>query len=150
MFRRFGVLVVVAVMLTFVLSACGDEKAEIPTYSGATAVTVPDSFKSQFSTTGVKNGNVAAYKSADDATKVKSGLSDGFKKNGWDDKTSDLTASMGDSLKQIEAIGAFAIGFQKGSKAAAVIGLPGTVAEPLGLTGVGEKDTVYLIISGDK
>lgn len=150
MFRRFGILIVVAMMLTFVLAACGDEKAEVPTYSGASSITVPDSLKAQFSTTGVKNGSVTAYKSADDGAKVKSGLTDGFKKNGWDDKTSSLTASMGDSLKQMEAIGAFAIGFEKGSKAAAVIGLPGSVGGALGLTGVGEKDTVYLIISGDK
>jgi hypothetical protein len=150
MFRRAGLLMVLVLVMSVFLAACGDETATIPTYSGASAVTLPDTIKSQFTASAgsVKNPKVEAFKSSDEAAKIKSGLVDGFKKNGWTDKTDEAMKSAGDSFKQLEGMGAFVIGFEKGSSAAVVMGLPGSLAGALSISGVEQKDTLYMVFSG--
>src|SRR4051812_36340662 len=120
MTKRFPLLLVCAVLLSLVLVACGDETAPVPAYSGGSSITVPDSVKSQFSSSvnQFNNGTVEAYKTTDDIPKVKSGFESNFKSAGWDDKTS--TYSGGTDLSQLTSLGMFVIGYQKGNKAAVI------------------------------
>ncbi|MEI7554642.1 hypothetical protein [Candidatus Chlorohelix sp.] len=147
MFKKLGLMIIVVLMMTIALVACGDEAAVVPTYSGASTVTLPDSLKTQMETSmgaNVKNAKIEAFKTSDDAAKVKTSLADGFKKNGWDDKSKDL----GDTTTQMDSIGAFAMLYQKGTSAAGVIGFPGAIAGAMGFAGATDKDTVYIIASG--
>ena len=154
MFKRFLPALAVLLVLSVALVACGDETAAVPTYSGATTVTVPTDFSNQISSglnSGkLKNAKIEAYKTADEAAKLKSGLSDGFTKGGWNDATKTLLgASGGDSLKVFEQSGGFILGYEKGNKAAAVMAFPGQIASAIGFTGVGAQDVVYLVMSGN-
>ncbi len=154
MFKRFLPGLVVALLLSTLLVACGDETATVPTYTGASTVTVPDDFSKSI-TSGLKDGKlknpkVEAFKSTDAASKVKSGLTDGFSKGGWSDKTSDLTKELGgDNLKVFEQAGGFVLGYEKGNKAAAVLGFPGAIASGIGFKDIGANDTVYMVLSGN-
>ena len=153
MFKRFLPALAVLLVLSVALVACGDETAAVPTYSGATTVTVPTDFSTQISSglnnSKLKNAKIEAYKTADEAAKVKSGLADGFSKGGWNDATSTLLGSGGDSLKVFEQSGGFILGYEKGNKAAAVMAFPGQIASAIGFTGVGAQDVVYLVMSGN-
>ena len=151
MFRRFVCLLMLSMMLSTLLVACGD--AVIPTYSGATSVTVPAAISSSFQTSagsGVKNATVTGFASTDAPDKVKSFFVDNFKKNGWDDKSSD--SSIVDGNKQISASvpGANISLFQKDDKAAGVFVIPGNFASTLGISGVADSGTLYMIFSGQK
>jgi hypothetical protein len=139
-------------LLGLVLTACGDEKAEVPTYSGATAVTVPDSVKSQFTNTGndkIRNPKVEAFKTADSVDKIKTGIASGFSKGGWSDKLNSLGANERDSLKTIESIGASVLYYEKGNKGAIVMILPGTIAPGLQIQGVSASENLIMSISGN-
>jgi hypothetical protein len=141
-------LFVIAILLSSILVACGDDKAVIPTYSGATSVPVPDAFKSTLTglESSVTSPNAAAYKSSDAIDKVKSGLADGFKSNGWDDASSQL----GDTASSLSALGSgtFLTAYAKGNNFAVVFGVPGS--DVVRLMGFDAKDgeTVFLIVSG--
>jgi hypothetical protein len=153
MFKRFLPVLAVLLLLSAALVACGDETAAVPTYTGATSVTVPSSFSSQISaglqSSKLKNAKIEAYKTSDEASKVKSGLVDGFSKGGWNDATGTLLGSGGDSLKAFDGVGGFILGYEKGNKAAAIMGFPGQLASAVGFTDVGDKDIVYLVMSGN-
>jgi ABC-type uncharacterized transport system auxiliary subunit len=137
-------------MLPLFLVACGDEAAPVPTYTGSTSVTVPDTVKTQFSSAiqGIKNATVEAYKTSDATDKVKTSFDNSFKSGGWEDKTgSFLKDSDAQTFKQL---GMFIVGYQKGNKGAVVMGFPGgTVASALGFTGIADNETGYLVISGN-
>ncbi len=155
MFRRFAPVLVIVMVLSLALVACGDEKAAtnpdaIPSYTGATTVTVPAVLKTQIDTgikDQVKSAKYDFFKTADTGTKVKTFFSDNLAKNGWKDMTGALKM---DDLKQMEAMGVFALGYEKGTKAVAIVGFPGTLSALMGLDGVGENDTLYMVISGEK
>ncbi len=147
MFRRFAPLFAIVMILSLVLVACGDEKATVPSYAGATTVTLPASLQPVADSlkTSVKESSVTAFKSADAPDKVKSGFADQFKKDGWEDKASTLGAD----TKSLEATGAFILLYQKGSgNAAAVVGFPAQVASALGVTDVAANGSLYIVISG--
>jgi hypothetical protein len=91
----------------------------------------------------VPNGTFAAYKSSDKSDKIKSSVADSFKKAGWDDQSSKLSAAAG----PLEQQGMFVLFFQKGTKVAQVIGYPGKIAAPLGAS-VTDSDTLLLVVSG--
>ncbi len=151
MFKRFVPLMLVSLLLAMFLVACGDDATSdnVPSYSGATSITMNASSKSAFegSLTGqVKSAKVDYLKTSDDMNKVKSFYTDSMKKNGWTDKANEL----GDTSKQMEAVGAFVLGWEKGSKAAVVMGLPGSISGAMGFDGVGANDTVLLVITGSK
>lgn len=139
-------------LLGLVLTACGDEKAEVPTYSGATALTVPDSVKSQFTSAGtdkIRNPKVDAFKTTDSVDKIKADMASAFSKAGWSDKLNSLEAKDRDSLKTLETAGAAVLYYEKGNKGAVVMVLPGMIGGALGLTGVGASDNVIMSISGN-
>jgi len=154
MFKRslpaLATLLVVSVMLV----ACGDETAAVPTYTGATNVNVPNDFSTQISSSlqsnKLKNAKIEAFKTSDDTTKIKSDLVNGFNKGGWNDATSTLLgASSGDVFKTFDQTGGFILGYEKGNKAAAVMAFPGQLASGIGFKDVGDKDVVYLVMSGN-
>jgi ABC-type uncharacterized transport system auxiliary subunit len=154
MFKRFLPALAALLVVSVMLVACGDETAAVPTYTGATSVTVPTDFSTQISSglqsSKLKNAKIEAYKTSDDATKVKSGLVDGFSKGGWNDATSTLLgASGGDALKAFDQTGGFILGYETGNKAAAVMAFPGQLASAVGFQDVGDKDVVYLVMSGN-
>ncbi len=146
--KRIVSLFIMALLTSVLLVACGGD-ATVPTYTGGTSVTMPDALKTQF-TSGikdVKNAKVEAYKTGDDTNKVKSFFTDNFSKNGWDDKTSEMGADAAKSLDQLKG---FVVGYQKDNKAAIIMGLPGSAASLIGFTGVTDKDTLYMVFTGEK
>ncbi len=151
MFKRFLPLVMLSLLLSVVLAACGnDAPPTIPTYSGATTVTIPDAVRTQFtgSVKDVKDVKLEGYKTSDGLPAVKTYFSDKFKNDGWTDKTGEFTKDGG--LKDAEALGLFVLGFEKGSSAAVVMGLPNALAAAFQITGVGPSDSLYLIFTGNK
>ncbi|MDB5079903.1 MAG: hypothetical protein JWP00_1827 [Chloroflexi bacterium] len=150
MTKRLPLMIVFAVLLSLVLVACGDEAAPVPTYTGATSLATPDSFKSQMTTSmkDVKNASVESFKTSDDLTKVKSGFESSFKGAGWSDQTAKY--SSGSDLKPLTDAGVFFVGYQKGNKAAVIMGIPGPIAKAMGYTGVSDTENAYLVISGNE
>ncbi len=117
-------------------------------YPGATEVPVSDLFTTTFddSLAGSVNGAVyKSYKTADDNTKIKNYYIDYFKKQGWTDQS----ALLGAAGSQFEALGGFFVFYEKGGSVAAILTLPGSLSGSLGFTGVGPKDTLILVITGD-
>ena len=147
MYKRIVPLVMLSLMLSLMLVACGGE-AVVPTYSGGTAVTLSDQTKNQFTSSlqGTKNAKLEAYKTSDDPAKVKSFFTDGFSKNGWNDKSGDIK----DAAQSLEQLKGFMIGYEKDNKAAVVLGLPGSTGSAFGITGANPTDTIYMVITGDK
>src|SRR5947199_9553650 len=84
MFRRIIPVFAIALVLSLVLAACGEE-ATVPSYSGATSLTVPDTLKTQFraSVKDAKNIKLDAYKTGDETGKAKAFFTDNFKQNDW-------------------------------------------------------------------
>lgn len=147
MYKRIVPVVILSLMLSLMLVACGGD-ATVPSYSGATSVTISDQIKSQFTSnvSGVKNAKLEAFKTSDDSTKVKSYFTDNFSKNGWNDKSGDLQ----DAAKSIEQLKGFMIGYEKDNKAAVILGLPGSTGSAIGVTGAAATDTIYMVITGEK
>jgi ABC-type uncharacterized transport system auxiliary subunit len=150
MVRRVVPIFVVGMLLSLVLVACGDEAAPVPTYTGATSITVPDSVKTQFGTAiqSIKNASFEAYKTSDKPEQVKTGFANNFKSAGWTDKTGDFLKP--DDAQTIQQTGMFVIGYQKGNKGAVVLGFPGgTIASALGFTGISDSESGFIVISGN-
>ncbi len=144
MYKRIVPLLAIGLLMSLMLVACGE--ANIPTYTGGTAVSLNDSVKSAFTTSNVKNSKIEAFKTSDSVDKVKSGFTDSFSKDGWSNKVSEV-----DTLtKTLEPLKGFALAYEKNGKAAVVMGFPGSAAPALGIEGVGASDTVYMILSGEK
>lgn len=150
MFRRLTMLFVFGLALSLMLVACGDEAAPVPTYTGSTSITAPDSLKSQFtgSFQGIKNATLESFKTGDELTKVKSGFETSFKNGGWKDGLSKYAKA--DDLKTIESAGMFVLAYEKGNKGAVIMGMPGTVANAVGFTGIKDNETVYVVMSGNE
>jgi hypothetical protein len=154
MFKRGLPVFAALLVLSVALVACGDETAAVPTYTGATSVTVPSDFSTQLSSnlqsSKLKNAKIEAFKTVDDASKVRASLTDGFSKGGWNDATSALLGGTGDdSLKVFDRTGGFILGYEKGNKATAIMAFPGQIALGMGFKDVGDKDVVYLVMSGN-
>jgi ABC-type uncharacterized transport system auxiliary subunit len=149
MFRRLAPLFLIAILLTAFLSACGDEKTPVPSYAGATTVTVPDQLKSSFTSSvkDIKNAQIEAYKTTDSTDKVKGFFTDSFSKGGWTDKTSQFLKP--EDAKSFEQLGAFIVGYDKGNKGAVIMGFPGSVSSMMGFSGVSDQETIYMVISGN-
>jgi hypothetical protein len=147
--KRLPLVIVIAVLLSLALVACGDEAASVPAYTGATSITVPDSVKSQFTASmkDIKNTSVEAYKTTDDIPKVKSGFEGNFKSAGWSDQTAKYAG--GTDLKPLTDAGMFIIGYQKGNKGAVIFGVPSALAGPVGFSGLNAGENVYMVISGN-
>jgi hypothetical protein len=114
---------------------------DLPAIAGASTATVPSTLQTALDgyKTSVPNGKVEAFKVSSQAAKVKTDLQSGFKGKGWEDKTATLPAQATAALEQS---GGFYLVFQKGTKAAAVVGYPGAMA------GLGANDIIYFVISG--
>ncbi len=154
MVRRGSLTLILIIALAFLLTACGEAaKNEVELgftpYQGAAALEVPTTFKSEMdvSLKNIKDGHYDAYKTGDGLNKVKSYYADGFKKNGWEDKTSEIT-SKNKSITELP--GSFAMLFQKGNEAAAIMGFGGEQAKGLGFGGVGTGDTFFLVLKGKR
>ncbi|NWJ49021.1 MAG: serine/threonine protein kinase [Chloroflexi bacterium] len=117
-------------------------------YPGAATLDIPDVLLSDLgdSFSQLQNGKVEAYKTLDDANKVKDYYVNSLSKGGWQDQTDQL--NMGSSLTTLESLGAFVLGYQKGTDAVAIMSLPGSLGGALGFTNVGQKDTLILVITG--
>lgn len=119
--------------------------ADIPTYPGASVITLPDTIKNQFMTSvgsSVKNPQVGAFTTADDGTKIKAYYTDYFTKNGW----KDLSASLGAATSQLDQLGGFYLIYSKDKSVFVVLGLPGSAAAGLGATGVSVPATGSLVL----
>lgn len=153
--KRIAFLLGLFLLGSVMLAACGDEKAEVPKYAGATALTVPATIQTQFSNAfssdaKFRNSKVEAYKSADAPDKIKTGLVDAFSKEGWQDILNDVRKSGGEeAIKTFESMGGFIISYAKGNKGAVAMSFPGAAAGPLGFTDVGANDTIFLVVSGN-
>lgn len=144
MFRRSLALLFLVLALSSLLVACGD--AVVPTYSNATAVALPDSFKTMsdaFSGT-FNNATITTYKTTDDVNTVKTNLDSGFKNNGW----SSTSNASDDSKLTAYGAGAFVTGYQKDDSGAIVLGLPGSDTTRAVGFDVQNGQTVYMVISG--
>ncbi len=148
MFRRCIPLFLILLTLTLVLAACGDEKVTVPTYPGATSVTLPDSVIQTWKAglTNLQNVKVETYKTGDELAKVKDTFASGFQKDGWTDKNSDPKVTSG--VADMAAAGVFSIYYIKGNTAVAVLGMPGSLMTPAGVPGLSDSDTLIVVFSG--
>ncbi len=151
MFRRFMSLMLVLVVLSAFLVACGDDNSPLPTYAGATSVTNPDATKSisDVFTSSNKDAKVTSFTTADAPDKVKSFFTDNFKKNGWNDKSGDK--SIADSSTQLSGVmnGAFVQAFEKGNHKAVIVAFPGASASLLGYQNVADTGTAYMVVDAN-
>lgn len=132
---------------TTAASGNGAATSGTPSVAGATAISpLPEALKqaAQAYSAGVPNGKLEAFKVGDAASKVKTSVTDSFKKDGWSVQTATIPAS---ATAPLESQGYFFLYFLKGGKVATVVGYPGTVASALGAS-VGANDTLYLLITG--
>jgi hypothetical protein len=109
---------------------------QIPPYSDATILTVPDTFKSQFAAqvaSTLKNPQVAAQATTDSADKVKAFYTDYLTKNGWQDASA-LLGGAASQYKAIEQAGGFFLVYSKGTQVFMVLGLPSSTASAIGFT----------------
>lgn len=151
MFRRVVPFFVAAMLLSLVLVACGDEAAPVPSLTGSTSITVPETVKTQFASTvkGLKNPTFEAYKNSGNVATVKTNFTDNFSKNGWEDKAKSYLSDS--DAKTIEQVGMFVLGYQKGNKGAVIMGFPGgPVAEALGFKDISSTESGYIVISGNQ
>jgi|GEM_PF-1833015 len=154
MVRRGSLTFILVFILAFLMTACGSTaKGEVELgfnpYQGAAMLEVPATFKSEMdiSLKSIKESRYEAYKTGDEINKVKSYYADSFKKNGWEDKTSEMTAKS----QGITALpGSFAMLFQKGNEAAAILAFSGEQAKGMGFDGVGAGDTFFLVLKGKR
>jgi len=148
--KRLAILLAISGLLSLFLVACGDETAAVPGYSGATAVTLSDSVKSQMSgsLSQIKNPTIEGFKTTDDTSKIKSTYDSSFKSAGWDDKGSEFTGN--DTIKQLTDLGVIVLGYQKGNKAAIIMAFPNAFAAPLGFTGLNTNENAIMVISGNQ
>lgn len=147
---RLTGLIIIPILLTIFLAACGDETTSVPTYTGATTVTLSDSLKSKMTSnlTQVKNPAIEGYKTTDDVSKIKSTFDNSFKSAGWEDKSSEFLS--GDNIKQLTRAGITASSYQKGDKTAIVMAFPNNVAAPVGFSGLNNNENAIMVISGSR
>ncbi|MEI7554854.1 serine/threonine-protein kinase [Candidatus Chlorohelix sp.] len=117
-------------------------------YPGADALDIPDILQAQLSDSfaQLQNGKVEAYKTLDDASKIKDYYVNSLSKGGWQDQTDQM--NMDSSVTTLESMGAFVLGYQKGTSAVAIMSLPGSLGVAFGFTNVTQKDTLILVITG--
>jgi hypothetical protein len=142
--------------MSMVLAACGGSDtaaAVLPSYSGATSVTVSDALNTNFTSSvpsGTKNPKMVAYSTADTPDKVKSYFVDNFKKNGWDDKSSDPIVTTQNQQLESSIPGASAVAYTNGNNKASVLIFPGSAASLFQLSGVNATGTLFLVITGQQ
>ncbi len=121
----------------------------IPTYSGATAITVPEAIKSDPGDLAkkLKNTNFTAFKTADDSSKVKASFLSSFSGAGWtdiSDKEFPATAT-----QQMTQLGITPLAFQKGNQTATLtLYTAGDVTKAMGFNDV-TSGTLYIVVAGD-
>lgn len=119
--------------------------AGVPPYPGGSVVELPDTIKTQFTSSvgsSVKNPQIGAFTTADDGTKVKAYYTDYFTKNGW----KDAAALVGAAATQFDSLGGFYLLYTKDKSVFVVIGLPGSAAAALGGSGMSVPSTGSLVL----
>jgi len=119
-------------------------------YTGATAIQLPDTLKSTLLSglSAAKNATLDGYKASDAPATVKTTLQSSYAAGGWTDATAAFTGAS-DALTQIGP-DAFFIAYTRDNKLSFVLGFSGATASALGITGVDANGTVYIIGSGEK
>jgi len=124
--------------------------ADIPVYTGATELTLPDAITSQFASSvgsSVKNAKVQAYKVSDSPDAVTTFFKSGFTSGGWTDLSAQVPAS---STAALSGTGLTLIGpFAKAPNVAVVMVGSGALFATAGVPGVTSSDTVYLVFQGN-
>jgi hypothetical protein len=125
-------------------------KGEIPTYTNATPISAPPDFlKDSFENSDkYQKMTVSAYKTKDSSAQVKTFFSSGFKNNGWVEIPIEQTQ---DTVKAVESIGGFYLGYSYANKTAALLGIPSIYASQLKLDvgATGPDDFVFIVISAE-
>jgi ABC-type uncharacterized transport system auxiliary subunit len=147
--KRLACLLVIATLLSLFLAACGDEEAAVPTYPGATSITLADSVRTQFTTglANVKNASVNGFKTSDDIARIKSTFDSNFKSAGWSDVSSQLANQP--NVKAFNDAGGFVVGYSKGNKSATVMAVPNQYAEGSGISGLNANENAFIVVSGN-
>ncbi len=121
----------------------------IPTYSGATAITVPEAIKSDPGDTAkkLKNTNFTAFTTADESSKVKASFLNSFSGAGWTDiSDKEFPATV---TQQMTLLGITPLAFQKGNQTATLtLYTAGDVTKAMGFNDV-TSGTLYIVIAGD-
>lgn len=123
---------------------------DIPPYTGATVLQVPDALKTQYTSSlsnAVTNPQAGAFATADSGDKVKTFYQNYFSTNGWTDLSS-IATSLNSSLT---ALNGFALAYFKGQTVVVMLGLPSSTASALGFTDttIPANGTVALFFSGE-
>lgn len=119
-------------------------------YAGATSVQLPDVLQATLISglSAAKNASLNGFKSGDGTTTVKAGLQSSYTAGGWTDATA-IFPGASDALSQIGP-DAFFIAYTKDNRLSFVLGMSGSTAAALGVTGADAKGTVYILGSGEK
>ncbi|HEX2911601.1 MAG TPA: hypothetical protein VH186_12395 [Chloroflexia bacterium] len=140
-----GLVVILGILAAVLVKS---EPGIIPDYPGATALTTSQTLKDAFTSTlkDSKNASINAIKSKDSLSTMKAFYSEQMKKNGWNDQSSSIS---GDSVKSVESVGGFLLGYEKDGQVAVIAGYPGIVATATDVAGVSENESFVLVIRAD-
>jgi hypothetical protein len=131
-------------------SAATTGSVDIPVYSGATIITLPDAVATQFASSvgSVKNAKVVAYKVTDSDIQVKDFFTSNLTASGWLDISSQLPATV---TAPLAATGIMLVGpFVKNPQIVVVMVIKGsTLTGASAIAGVSASDNVYIVLSGN-
>jgi hypothetical protein len=153
MLRRSGLMLVLVLLFALAMGACGEVRdtlmEEVPEFKDGTVVELPATFKTQLESSlkSIKEKKYEAVKTAQTPAQVKQFYDEGFKKNGWEDKSNRIendTVALANQLQSTTLI------YQKGNKTATVLSLKGSEAAKIGFNNVAQNETLFLLIIGNR
>lgn len=123
---------------------------DIPPYTGATVLQVPDAIKTQYASSlgnNVTNPQAGAFVTTDSSDQVKTFYQNYFSTNNWTDVSS-VTSSLNG---QLSAANGFALSFYKGQTIVVMLAVPSSAASALGFTdsSIPANGTLALFFSGE-
>ncbi len=155
---------VAAVLFLFVFkgntgSTVATDSNGVPTYPSLKKLDLPADQASQITSVmgNIQGAKLEVFTTADAPAKISEFYKSEFTKGGWKDATTEFLQGSGTDaaqLKQAEAFGILYLIYQKDSKIAAVISLPGSLLSAFGganaIPGLAATDTLLFVISGPK
>ncbi|NWJ48834.1 MAG: hypothetical protein HXX08_23490 [Chloroflexi bacterium] len=138
----------VAATTTVATTAATGGDADLPTFAGATVVTLPDNMQSQsmklFGSV-IKNIKVSGYKVSTNMATLKNSLPKAFSDAGWADAVSLLPAG---TFSGLETTGQFVQAYQKNKKVVIVVAYPSSLMSPL-VPELTATDNLFVLYVGE-
>jgi hypothetical protein len=143
---RSSFLVVLLLLASLLLTACGDAAQEIAPYSGARTINVDAATQNSFKEglKGIKEAKLTTYAVKDDPATVKSYYDAQYKEKGWSDRSQEIA----EASTQQQAQNGWALAYEKSGKFVSLVMTPGAAAATRFPEAQG--DNVLVIVSATK